>query len=727
LSASEPEWRLFAALVGARRLVAPDGSVRGRLVHWVLERVADALDWAYARRMPVSAAPPGQGLSGPHGKIDGPESGSRVRAMSLLWGWALDSASPRGVGVTAVRVYLDGVWKGTATHGIRRHDVADQFGPAFTLCGWEFALDLHNVCPGPHMVQVAAYSSVSGQETTYEHPLTVEAPLAAPGSMRFALFISGCPGDSMRYRCDHQAQQLQLLGITADVAAYGEVALGDVVDRYYVFVLHRVLLSQDVAWFVDQAHRRGRAVVYDTDDLVFDAEAIPFVTTLDRLADRERENFTDCVVRGRRALLRCDAVLVSTQPLCDLASRIHPRVVVSPNVVDRSMADHARAALRHRSQRMDCVSIAYLCGTPTHDRDFLSIADELIWALETYPVARLLTVGPLTLDARFDRFGERVEQLPLRPWDQLPALIGDVDISLAPLEADNPFTEAKSCIKYFEAALVGVPTIASPRPDFVRAIEHGVTGFLASTPQEWRSALASLIESPELRTGIGARAREDVLRHHTSAAVEPALLNRLSDVIGRPADDAPLSINWVVRGPAHQQSALVSRPVAGLAGYLAGRGHRVRIWVVPRLGGQDVDRAEFAAEIGRSSGSSAIETVVTGSANPTADVNIATDPSTAHLVATRGAAPYHAYFIEDASPAGEESFFLPLRSICYGRATAEQVVQLTGGPVGRIDPPEDDEGWAASGAQLERMLLQLASVGRVARLDAPEPVRSVPY
>ncbi len=746
VAATEPEWRLFAALVGARRILAPDGSRRGQLVHALLRRAVDALDWAYVRATPAPvsngtvvehdlvqamAAPD---LRGPLVKIDGPAPGAHARTMTLLWGWALDRASASDAGVSAVRVYVDGVWQGTATYGIDRHDVAQQFGHNVKRCGWQFALDLRNASPGPHTVQIAAYGSASGQETTCSHPLVVEASLAPPTAVRCALFVSGCPGDPLRYRCDHQAQQLHLLGMTADVAVYGEVALGDVVDRYQVFVLHRVLFSPDVAWFIDTARRRGRVVLYDTDDLVFDLAATPFMAAVDDVPNGEREKFMDCLVRGRQALVRCDAVLVSTQPLRELAGRIHPRVVVSPNVVDRNMVDQATAVLRGGAGATwpHGARIAYLSGTPTHDRDFQEIADDLVWALDAYPLTRLVIVGPLRLDARFERFRERVVKLPLRPWGQLPELIGDVDINLAPLEADNPFTAAKSCIKYLEAALVGVPTIASRCPDFARVITDGVSGFLASGSEEWRSALTHLIESPQLRDEIGQRARADVLRHHTAAAAAPLLLNTLRELIGVAAGDEPLTINWVVRGPDDDdlRSLPLSRPVAELAGYLAGRGHRICISVPPRIGGRDLDPAEVMAQIQRSCGPVAIDTVVGQSVLQAADVTIATDPSTAHMVAPLGASPLRAYFIQDhptgLSPrAVPQPFLLPLRRICFGGSIARAVGEFSGAPVAQVDRPADDDdkaGWTACGTQLERILLQLAFVGRVPRTPtAPEP------
>ena len=86
------------------------------------------------------------------------------------------------------------------------------------------------------------------------------------------------------------------------------------------------------------------------------------------------------------------------------------------------------------------------------------------------------------------------------------------DINLAPLETSNPFCEAKSELKYFEAALVDVPTVgASPTAPFAATIRHGETGFLAADETEWYAALKRLVTEPGLRALIARNAFFDVL------------------------------------------------------------------------------------------------------------------------------------------------------------------------------------------------------------------------
>jgi len=106
---------------------------------------------------------------------------------------------------------------------------------------------------------------------------------------------------------------------------------------------------------------------------------------------------------------------------------------------------------------------------------------------------------------------DRIEWRDLVPLERLPDEVARFDINLAPLEVGNPFCEAKSELKFFEAALSGVATIASPTGPFRRAIRNGETGFLASTPGEWSDALETLIADPSLGRRISTAALREVL------------------------------------------------------------------------------------------------------------------------------------------------------------------------------------------------------------------------
>jgi hypothetical protein len=96
-------------------------------------------------------------------------------------------------------------------------------------------------------------------------------------------------------------------------------------------------------------------------------------------------------------------------------------------------------------------------------------------------------------------------------WHELPARLRDVDVNLAPLVPGSIFNEAKSAIKWLEAALVETPTVATPTAPFVEAIDAGRTGMLATSVEEWEQALSVLLDDDIERRRIGSQARRDAL------------------------------------------------------------------------------------------------------------------------------------------------------------------------------------------------------------------------
>jgi Glycosyl transferases group 1 len=265
-------------------------------------------------------------------------------------------------------------------------------------------------------------------------------------------------------------------------------------------------------------------------------------------------------------------------------------VFIVPNTVNEEMIRLADAALASRERGTKDVTIAYFSGTATHDRDFAQAADAVLAALEASPAVQFIVVGNLRMDERFGKFRDRITELPIQPWQRLPALMADVDISLAPLEPDNAFTESKSCLKYLEAALLGVPTVASPRHDFRRVISDGVNGVLAETPDEWREAISRLAASSDLRSSIGKAAFEDVRANHTTWANAQRLYDLLADLAAQKRSSLrPFAINFVSSGAGNG-----ARSNRKLADDLALRGHRVEF----TSGSNDLPHADVLIALG---------------------------------------------------------------------------------------------------------------------------------
>jgi glycosyltransferase involved in cell wall biosynthesis len=182
------------------------------------------------------------------------------------------------------------------------------------------------------------------------------------------------------------------------------------------------------------------------------------------------------------------------------------------------------------------VVIGYASGTPTHNRDFALIAPVLQELLHIHTEIELRIIGHLDLEPGWKMFHDRIQRYASVPWQELPVWLGQIDLNLAPLVEKNPFSQSKSEIKYLEAGLVGVPTLASRIGSYVGAIVNGENGLLATEPQEWRVGLEKILAAEKLAS-LGQAAYKDVIERYspvTRARQAVALLNEISMASGKP-------------------------------------------------------------------------------------------------------------------------------------------------------------------------------------------------
>lgn len=343
-------------------------------------------------------------------------------------------------------------------------------------------------------------------------------------------FVTDEPLDSawVRYRCLNLQEQLAAQGITSSLSQLGQinrlVLTGD------VLVLYRVRLRERTQHLVEAARAAGLAVVYATDDLMFAPDAY-VKAFLDHTGRSHSEppppgvsvwdycrNYLDS---RRQAMLLCDGVVVSTEYLAARVRAVGKPAFIIRNGLAEEMEASARAVLRDRSLTGGRVMVGYLSGTATHDQDFGEIEGILRRVLRRHRHVYFTAVGPVDLPTGWRRFGSRVRRLPLVPWRDLPSLIAELDINLAPLDMLQSFNHAKSEVKWLEAGAVGVATLASATAGFREAVRHGDTGLLANTPEDWERFLEELVTQPELRARLGMAARREVEQKYTLKAYAP--------------------------------------------------------------------------------------------------------------------------------------------------------------------------------------------------------------
>lgn len=375
----------------------------------------------------------------------------------------------------------------------------------------------------------AFLASGGGQidETRFEVLQSMEAKALLNGSRQpSVVFISGeanTPGHL--YRVTRYVTSARTAGADAIEITLDEVSgMLERIEAADLIVIWRAAWDHRVAAAVEAA-RRGKAVlVFDVDDLMFEPE-LAKVDIIDGIRSQglEEDPVRDHYNRVLTTFAHCD---YGSAPTEFLAHRMRLRgkpSFVLPNGFDEDVFEHSQiVARRHSLEARDgLVRIGYATGSRTHQKDFGIAAAAIARTLRIYPQCRLVLFahrGVPVMDVQefpvFEGLEAQIEWRELVPIQDLPGELARFDINIAPLEVGNLFCEAKSELKFYEAALVNVPTIASPTEPFRTAIRDGVSGLLANNEDEWFAALSRLVEDDGLRASMARNALFDAIAWH---------------------------------------------------------------------------------------------------------------------------------------------------------------------------------------------------------------------
>ena len=344
------------------------------------------------------------------------------------------------------------------------------------------------------------------------------------------LFVVGIDGAPLRYRAHLPAEGLELLGVHTDVAYYRDVSVPGLAAEADALVVYRVPATTEVLALIADARARGVPVVYDVDDLIFDPDLAAEIPALTILPPDQAALWLEGVRRYRTTLEACDAFVGSTKGLCDHAAAVTGLPTYRfANGVGLLLAQQSDAAVR-KPRAPGPVRIGYLSGTDTHDHDWEMVEPAVAAVMERHAEVELWLVGLVAPSSDMARFGARVERIGFTEWTALPTVLRDLDINLAPLTPASRFNDAKSAIKWLEAALVETPTVASPTEPYRAAIVPDANGLLAASTDEWVAALDRLVTDAALRHRLGARARRDALLTLSPHLQGRAYLSILEDI-----------------------------------------------------------------------------------------------------------------------------------------------------------------------------------------------------
>ena len=326
------------------------------------------------------------------------------------------------------------------------------------------------------------------------------------GSRHIAYVYEGPDSSSFRYRVFNMIEALQASperDVSASWFTRNDLR-GDLhfVDRADAVVICRTRYDHDVARLIARAMARDIRVVFDIDDLVFDTDYVHMITqTLGMVPPTEAEWswWSGYIARLGMTLKCCDAVIATTTPLAERVRTFAPNrpVAVVPNFLNRRQPEVSRLLLERKRgggyRRVNPTTIGYFSGSATHNRDLLVASSALAHVLDSHADVAVRLVGAVDLNDVLKPYGDRIERVSMQDFVNLQRLIAQVEVNIVPLQ-NNAFTNCKSELKYFEAAVVGVVTIASPTIPLAGAIRDGENGYLAGA-HEWEQKISGVIDT----------------------------------------------------------------------------------------------------------------------------------------------------------------------------------------------------------------------------------------
>lgn len=367
-------------------------------------------------------------------------------------------------------------------------------------------------------------------------PLAQRLRELARGRQRVAYFYEKPDNSTFRYRVYNMAQALNAQADEVSAAYFFHEDLPQLPNLSTLadlLVICRTHYDHRVAQLAASFKARGKRVLFDTDDLIFDVRyAHLLFNTLDQNPDESAiwDYWFASIGRIGETLRLCDAAITTTQPLAErIQAFVDIPVAVAGNFLNREQLELSdrlyEAKQRSRIGEDGLVHLGYFSGSPSHNRDFAMVVPALHDLLAADESLGVIVVGYIEPGPWLERYGSRVKRFPFQDYVNLQRLIARVEYNLMPLQS-NAFTHCKSALKYFDAAVVGTPSIASPTATYAPAIEHGRTGWLAAS-HEWLPVLQQVLAQRDNYHEVAAAAHDDARAKYCWTAQRPVILAAL--------------------------------------------------------------------------------------------------------------------------------------------------------------------------------------------------------
>lgn len=219
-------------------------------------------------------------------------------------------------------------------------------------------------------------------------------------------------------------------------------------------------------------------------------------------------------------LKKADEVFCGNAYLRDYAARFNDRTRYVPTVLDTGTYRPGKDG--NKVETGEPV-IGWL-GSPSTWTGYVVPRLPMLLSVVEDQRARLEVVGAAAVRESHPR-------LVIHEWHEEEEVqrLQAMDIGIMPLE-DAPFARGKCGYKLIQYMACGLPVVASPVGVNAQIVDHGINGFLASSDEEWRTALCTLLADPALRARMGRNGRQKVEAEYSLNVWGPSVADALAGI-----------------------------------------------------------------------------------------------------------------------------------------------------------------------------------------------------
>lgn len=269
------------------------------------------------------------------------------------------------------------------------------------------------------------------------------------------------------------------------------------VENIDILVAIRCTWDFETEELIQKARACGAKIVYDVDDLIYHPKYMPIVIrTLGlRKGEEAWDDWFGRTQQHREIADICDAYITTNGYLAEyLESDYSKSCYIIKNYLNE-IQEKVSEELFLQKQDMQADKpfiIGYFSGSPTHVKDLMIAMPEVEQFLNNHDDAKLRIVGYMDLPEQYNYLVKlgKIEYVSFKTFVGLQVEQAKVDVNIVPL-VNNEFSNCKSELKYFETAIVGTITCATPTYTYSRAIVNGDNGYLCEQG-EWLSALEKI-------------------------------------------------------------------------------------------------------------------------------------------------------------------------------------------------------------------------------------------